>query len=134
MRLDWFLVVRDTLMILVLAFLVVMGAALVQGGLTESQATVVLFLALSVGFCASAALRGEGRFAHVAVVGVFVLAGSTLLNSASRGIPFESWIGFLLQGALPVAGAALVGGAVSLAVKGTTGSGESSGGSSSGES
>lgn len=132
MKLDWFTVTRDALMILVLTFAVVMGTAAVLGALSVAQAQGIIFVTLSAGFCAAGALKGEGRLAHLAVVATVVLAG-TLLNSVSRGLPFESWGRLLVQGILPVAAAAVVGGAVSLAVKGTPDAAESSEGGSSGK-
>jgi hypothetical protein len=118
-KLDWFAVARDVLLVLVLSFVVVQATALASGRPTLAILLPAAFLALVAGFFVSGRLRRERRAAPLAAhlsacaAGVWLLGG--VLNSMTRGIPIEHWLRFALGAFLTVGAAALLGGALSLA-------------------
>lgn len=114
MRLDWFLVARDVMMILVLLFAVMAGAVSAVE-MTFPAATTVAFLALTVGFCTAGCLSPQGRFAHLAAVATGVWLLASIVNSATRGVPVDSWATLALGALVPIVGAMLLGGLISLA-------------------
>ena len=113
MKIDWFIVARDVLMILVLLF-VVMAGTMSTVPITFSTAATLVFLCLTLGFCIAGCLKREGRFAHLAIVAVGVWLLASVVNSATRGVPTGAWLQLALGAVVPVAGAMLVGGALSL--------------------
>lgn len=121
MRIDWFIVARDVLMILVLLFVVMAATVTTVQGIPVNAFVAIVFLCLSLGFCLSGCLKREGRFLHLAIVGVGVWLLGSILNSATRGFPLEMWLKLGAVAVLPIAGALLVGGAVSLAIVRTPG-------------
>ena len=116
MNVDWLRVARDVTMILLVLFALVVAAAMAVGGLRITGALVASFLALTAGFCVSGCLTPRGRFSHLAVVAVGVWLLGTVLNSSIRSIPTDSWAMLAVGALLPVAGAMLLGGAISLAI------------------
>ena len=110
------IVARDVLLVLVILFVAVQVAARAVGGLDLGAAVGVCFLALTAGFCLAGCLSPKARFSHLGAVAVGVWLLANLLNTITRGFPLESsWM--LALGSLPpVAGAMLLGGAISLAV------------------
>ncbi|MDJ0850780.1 MAG: hypothetical protein QNK04_20610 [Myxococcota bacterium] len=113
MKIDWFLVARDVLGILVLLF-VVMAGTLTTVQITFTTAVTLAFFCLTAGFCVAGCLKREGRFAHLAVVAAGVWITASLVNSATRGLPVETWLRLAAGALLPVAGAMLLGAALSL--------------------
>jgi len=116
MRVDWLTVARDILGVLVLLFIVVMGGVYAAGGLSLNTAFGLGFVAMASGFCVSGCLSPSSRFKHLPAVALGVWAVGTLLNTITRGFPIEAVWQMGLQSSLPVAGAMLLGGAISLAI------------------
>jgi hypothetical protein len=115
-RIDWFTVARDVLMILVLLFVVMAATVTVVEGISPAVFITIVFLCLAAGFCVVGCLKPEGRFAHLALVAVGVWVLGALLNAATRGFPLEVWWKLGAAAVLPLAGAMLLGGAVSMAI------------------
>ena len=110
------IVARDVLLVLVILFVAVQVAARALGGLDLGTALAVCFLGLTAGFCLAGCLSPRERFSHLGAVAVGVWLLANLLNSITRGFPMESAWMLALGSLLPVAGAMLLGGAISLAV------------------
>lgn len=118
MKLDWLIVTRDVLLVLVLSYVVVQLTALALGGLTLTTGITAVFFALVAGFFIAARQRRERRLAHLATCATGVWLLGSLLNSATRGIPIDKWASFALGALVAVGAAALLGGALSRAVAG----------------
>jgi hypothetical protein len=129
MKLDWFKVVRDVLMVLVLLFVLVAGAARAMDGLPLNLAFGASFIAMTLGFALSGCLSPSSRLSHLLVVALGVWVIGTLLNLVTRGFPIEAVWRLGLQSSLPVAGSVLLGGALSLIVVKTPEGGAAVGGS-----
>lgn len=110
------IVARDVLLVLVILSVAVQVAARAFQGLDLGSAVTVCFVGLAAGFCLVGCLSPKERFSHLGVVAVGVWLLANLLNSITRGFPVESTWMLALGSVLPVAGAALLGGAISLAV------------------
>lgn len=125
MKVDWRIAARDVLLILVIVFVAVQGTAKVVEQIDAQAILTACFAAMVAGFCAAGCLTPRRRFTHLAVVSVGVWLLGTAMNSFTRDIPVESWAKLAAGALLPVAGAMLLGGAISLAIVRTPEAGQS---------
>jgi hypothetical protein len=120
MRIDWRVVLRDALGVLLLGFL----GALVGGALGEDPKAgiraVLVIVMMTAGFCVSACLAKQARFKHILLVAVGVWLIGTIVSAISAGGSFVWPVGDL---ALIVV-AMLLGGLISLGIVRAPPSGE----------
>ncbi len=117
MKIDWLVVLRDTLMVVVLASLGTLGISVFLLGSPMWTGYLAAMIMLIGGFTISGSLKGAGRFTHLSIVavGVWVVA---LLNGWLREperIPATVVVG------LPIIFLAmLAGGLISLVIRKST--------------
>lgn len=108
MKLNWLIVLRDVLMVLVIGTFGTLLLKFLVHGLGELALAVVM---LSVGFCISGCLVREGRFKHLLVVAL----GVWLLRLGMGLISRPDYAPSMLIGLVIVFVAMLVGGLLSFA-------------------
>ena len=112
MKIDWRVVLRDALGVLLLGFLGgLVGGALGGDSSRGIQPTSVIVM-MTAGFCVSGCLAKQARFKHLALVATGVWLIGTIVSAISAGGSFVWSLGNL---ALIVA-AMLLGGLISLAI------------------
>jgi hypothetical protein len=112
MKIDWVVVLRDVLIVLVVSGLgLFMVNAALSGGGSEGALTIVRIVLMGVGFCISGCLVKQTRFRHLGIVAIGVWFG-TALNLIGTDRTLAHWI----LGLIPILLAMLLGGAVSLAI------------------
>jgi hypothetical protein len=116
MKVDWRTAARDVLLILVIVFVAVQGTVGLVEQVDLQIALTACFAAMVVGFCVAGCLTPRARFTHLSVVAVGVWLLGTLVNSFTRDVPVQSWAKLAAGALLPVAGAMLLGGAISMAI------------------
>ena len=113
MKIDWLAVLRDILMVAVLATLGTLGFSVLLLGRPQWTQYLVVFALLTIGFTISGSLKGAGRFKHLAIVALGVWCVN-LLDSAVRA---PERLPATASAIVMVFVAMLAGGAISLAVK-----------------
>ena len=113
MKIDWLAVLRDILMVAVLATLGTLGFSVLLLGRPQWTQYLVVFALLTIGFTISGSLKGAGRFKHLAIVALGVWCVN-LLDSAVRA---PERLPATASAIVIVFVAMLAGGAISLVVK-----------------
>lgn len=114
MKIDWFTLVRDILIVVVLGALGTLAVSVLVGGMSPLIQIAVVFVMLTAGFTLCGCLKGAGRFRHLSLVAVGAVA-VTLLDGLLRE-PARA-TSTLIVSSVVVSVAMLVGGALSLAIR-----------------
>lgn len=114
MKIDWFVLVRDILIVTVLGGLGTLAISLFLVGSPAWTQLVAAFVMLTAGFAISGSLKGAGRFKHLPLVALGVWCVN-LLDTWRQGA--ENLLDAALQGAILIPVAMLIGGALSLAIR-----------------
>lgn len=113
MKIEWIRVLRDVLMVVVLATLGTVGFGYLMVGQPVWTQYAAMLVILSAGFAVSGSLAGEGRFRHLAIVAL----GVWLVNVVDSLQQPERLPANIIQGFIAVGFAMGVGWAISLAIK-----------------
>jgi hypothetical protein len=112
MKIEWRIVLRDALAVLLLGFLgALFGGALGGEENLAFQAPLVIVL-MAAGFCVSGCLVKQARLKHLVLVAICVLLIGTIANAISAGGSFVLSLGSAVQ----VFAAMLLGWLISLAI------------------
>ena len=113
MKIDWLVVLRDVLMVVVLGTLGTLAVSVFLIGSAQWTQYLAVFALLTAGFAISGSLKGDGRFKHLPLVALGVWCVN-MLDSALRAperLPATAYALVIVLAAM------LVGGVLSLAIK-----------------
>jgi hypothetical protein len=112
LKINWFSVSRDILIVAVLGTFGTLAVTMVAGGLTDRSQLITAFVMLSAGFAISGSLAGADRFKQLPLVAV----GAWAVRLVDGLIRQSEQIASITVGILFMLVAMLVGGAISLAI------------------
>lgn len=113
MKIDWYTLLRDIVIVVLLGTMGTLAIGAVLGGLTHFGQLGVAVSMLTVGFTISGCLKGAGRFLHLALVAF----GVWLVVLVDGWVRAPERLPSIVVGLLIVLAAMLVGGVLSLAIR-----------------
>jgi len=112
MKIDWIIVLRDALGVLLLGFFGRLVGGSTGGEASEAPHAVYVIVLMTAGFCVSGCLAKRARFKHLVLVAVGVWLVGTIVSAFSTGgLHILSLGGIAL-----IAAAMLLGGLISLVI------------------